>query len=305
MTDLLLGVDGGGTKTRAVVAAADGHVLGEGLAPSCNQYTVGFEAAAMALRAAIGQALASVPGATLPVAAACFGLAGVDRPGDDALFAGWAERERIARRVRIVNDGELVLAAGTPDGWGIAVIAGTGSICFGRAPDGRAARAGGWGWLLGDEGSGYDMAVRALRLATQTADGRAAAPSILRMVLEQWSLGAPDDLVPHAYRPQTTAAVVARLAAPLAALGEAGDPHARVILEAGGRELARHVDVVARKLDLSCPPLALAGGLLVASRVMREAILAAVTIEIGPATVVADPTLGAIALARRLLAGVG
>src|SRR4029453_12414402 len=78
------------------------------------------------------------------------------------------------------------LAAGAPEGWGVALIAGTGSFCWGRDAAGRSARVGGWGFLLGDEGSGYDLAVQALRLATQTADGRAEAHAILRAILDHW-----------------------------------------------------------------------------------------------------------------------
>ena len=83
--------------------------------------------------------------APAPVDVACLGLAGFDRPGDRRILAGWAEEARWAHRLVLANDGDLVIAAGTPEGWGIGVIAGTGSIAVGRARNGRTARAGGWG----------------------------------------------------------------------------------------------------------------------------------------------------------------
>ena len=89
----------------------------------------------------------------------------------------WAEQAGWARSVLMVNDGDLVIAAGTPEGWGIGVIAGTGSIAVGRTKDGRTARAGGWGHLIGDEGSAYRIVLDALRLVARRADGRDPRPS--------------------------------------------------------------------------------------------------------------------------------
>jgi N-acetylglucosamine kinase-like BadF-type ATPase len=98
-----------------------------------------------------------------PVAVACLGLAGFDRPEDKQLLSEWAETGHWAERLLLVNDGDLVVAAGTPEGWGVGVIAGTGSIAVARAPDGRKARAGGWGHLIGDEGSAYGTVLAALK----------------------------------------------------------------------------------------------------------------------------------------------
>jgi N-acetylglucosamine kinase-like BadF-type ATPase len=200
-----------------------------------------------------------------------------------------------------VSDAELVLAAGTPDGWGVALICGTGSIAWGRAPDGRSARAGGWGYLLGDEGSGYDIALRALRLATQTADGRAAAPALLQAALDHWGLQAPEQLIGQIYRPETTRAEIAALAQRIVALAESGEPASVSLLDDAAVELSRLAITVARKLDLIAPPVALAGGLLGASHQLRQGIAAIVGVELGPLTFVEEPAQGAVKIARRLL----
>ena len=113
------------------------------------------------------------------VASACLGLSGVDRPSDISLIRSWADSFQIAERLMIVNDARLVLAAGTPAGHGVGLICGTGSIAFGRSPDGKMSRAGGWGYILGDEGSGYDIAIQAMRAATQAIDGRGQAYACL------------------------------------------------------------------------------------------------------------------------------
>src|SRR6185295_10039559 len=111
-----------------------------------------------------------------------------------------------------------------------ALISGTGSVCLGRACDGRSARAGGWGPLLGDEGSGYDIAVRSLRLATQAADGRAEAPALLDAVLRHWALADPVALIHYVHDPSRTAAQVASLATVALSLAAGGDAPARGIV---------------------------------------------------------------------------
>jgi N-acetylglucosamine kinase-like BadF-type ATPase len=200
----------------------------------------------------------------------------------------------------VVNDAELVMAGGTPDGWGVALISGTGSVCLGRTREGRTARVGGWGPLLGDEGSGYDIAMRALRVATQAADGRAQAPALLKAVLEHWSLKEPGALIHYVHAPERTAAELAGLATAVLSLAARNDAAARGVVEEGARELARHVDSVVRTLRLQKPPLAVGGGLLGGQ--LRAAVLAAVKSELGPVKYVLDPSQGAVVLARRLLA---
>ncbi len=127
-----------------------------------------------AIRARVRNAAGLHP---VAVDVACLGLAGFDRPDDRKILASWADEAGWAHRIVLVNDGDLVVAAGTPEGWGIGVIAGTGSIAVGRTPDGRTARAGGWGHLIGDEGSAYSVVLDALRLVARRADGRDPRPA--------------------------------------------------------------------------------------------------------------------------------
>jgi N-acetylglucosamine kinase-like BadF-type ATPase len=302
MTDLLLGIDGGGSGTRALLADRSGVILGAGAAGPGNYQAVGFDAAAQAIEAAIGAAFrdAGLEGIE-PVAAACLGLAGTGRPKDRALFEAWAAQQGIARRCAIVGDAELALAAGTPEGWGVSLICGTGSIAWGRAPDGRTARAGGWGYLLGDEGSGYDIALRALRLATQTADGRAAAPALLQAALDHWSLREPEQLIGQIYRPEMTRAEIAALAQRVITLADTGDSIAAGLLDDAARDLARLVAAVTRKLELIAPPIALAGGLLCSGERLRQGIAESASIAPGSLSLVEDPARGAVAIARRIL----
>jgi N-acetylglucosamine kinase-like BadF-type ATPase len=313
---LLLAVDGGGTSTQALVADLDGTVLARGLGPSSNLHNVGFEGACQAVTTAIDGALAQVRGSvTAPstpgttgrwgsagIAAACFGLSGVDSASDEAQVSTWVREQAIAPHFQVVNDSELVLAAGTPAGWGVAVISGTGSVCLGRSPEGRSARVGGWGPLLGDEGSGYHIASLALHKATQAADGRVDAPALLKAVLRHWSLSDPSTLIRHVHAETTSASDIAGLATVVVDLAGRNDAAAMAVITEAARELAQQIDTVVRILRLTTPPLAMGGRLLLRA-VLRKAVLAAIQTEMGPVAQVTDSALGAVVMARRLLPG--
>jgi len=307
--ELLLAVDGGGTKTQAVVADLEGKVLARGLAPSSTVHNVGFEQSCQALTTAIEGALVNVLGPqsrgegrvwrSARIAAACFGLAGIDSAEDEAEVSRWVREQAITSRFAVVNDAELILAGGTPEGWGVALVGGTGSVCLGRTREGRTVRVGGWGPILGDEGSGYQIAVSALRRATQTADGRASAKALLDAVLRHWSLSDAVALIRHVHAEQTTPSEIAGLASVVLDLAARGDADAKAIVDEAASELARHVQAVVRKMGVAKPPLALSGGLLRAS--LRQAVLAKIEGEVGAVNYVTDPPLGGVVLARRLL----
>ena len=305
MRELLIGLDGGGSKTLALLADAEGRVIGRGGAGASNYQNIGATAAWVALDTAIAAAFADAGLEQSAVGAVGLGLAGVDRPEDRALFEGWAAGRFGGAPLVIANDAELVLAAGTPAGWGIALISGTGSIVFGRSPHGEMARAGGWGHILGDEGSGYAIGVDALRTIMRAFDGRGAATALTEAVLAHWSLKTPPDLVGRVYRESDSTAEIATLAALVDAAAGNGDAVAADILHAAGRDLAITVEAVARGLALPIPmPCALAGGVIVKGQQVRAAFLAAVDalgLRLGPITPVTEPAQGAVRLAAGLL----
>jgi N-acetylglucosamine kinase-like BadF-type ATPase len=303
----LLAVEGGGSKTTALLTDLEGKNLGRGFGPGSNLHSAGLESAGKAVAMAIDGALINATG-RLPeggswretgIAAACFGLAGIDGPEDEAQLTAWVRGQAVAERFVVVNDSELVVAAGTPDGWGVALISGAGSVCLGRTPQGRTLRVGGWGHLLGDEGSGYRLALEALRLATQTVDGRADADALLRAILRHWSLPDAGALIRHVHAPGMTPADIAALAPVVGTLAAGGDPAAQALVAQSVKDLARQVDTAIRRLALSNPPLALAGSQLRSD--MRRALTAAITSPLGVVTFVEDPCRGAMTLARRLL----
>jgi len=171
--EFLLGVDGGGSKAAALLADGQGRMVGRGLAGPSNYHGIGTAAASTALRAALSAALAQAEVELASVRALCLGLAGVARPADKVWLEAWLAERAPGIPAMIVNDTDLMLAGGTPDEWGVALICGTGSNVYGRDRQGRVARAGGWGYLLGDEGSGYAIGLAALQAILRAADGRA------------------------------------------------------------------------------------------------------------------------------------
>jgi N-acetylglucosamine kinase-like BadF-type ATPase len=310
--DLLLGVEGGHC-TEAIIATADGRCLGRGLGPPSNHHRVGIEASRKALAIAIEGAFAQVnaqrvglrsfeEGASWQdgggIGAACFGLSGVDSAQDEALYSSWLTGLGVPFKFAIVNDSELTLSGGTPDGWGVGLISSTGSICVGRRPSGQTLRVGGWGHVLGDEGSGYAIATEALKLATQAADGRGGSPSMLQAALNHWKLAEPKDLIGTVYGRERNAGDVASFAARVIDLAGRNEPAAREVLGHAATALALHVDTVVDKLGLQDPPLGLGGVMM--RIVFKKMILERIKSPLGPVAVVADPLQGAVATARRL-----
>lgn len=303
----LLAVEGGGSKTTALLTDLEGKAAGRGFGPGSNPNAVGAEAAHKAIAMAIDGALINATG-RLPegsawqqtgIAAAALGLAGIDGPDDEAQLTAWVRRQQLAERFVVVNDSELVVAAGTPEGWGVALISGVGSVCLARSPQGRTVRVGGWGHLLGDEGSGYRLAIEALRLATQTVDGRASADVLLRAILRHWSLPDANALIRHVHAPGVGPADIAGLSPAVVTLAATGDAAARALVDESVKDLARQVDTAIRKLGLDKPPLAFAGSHLRGD--VRRGVLTAIESPLGDVAFVDDPCRGAVTLAKRLL----
>ncbi|MGC9400034.1 MAG: N-acetylglucosamine kinase [Anaerolineae bacterium] len=294
----VVGVDGGGTKTRALVGDAEGDVLGRGEAGPSNVQAVGVAATRAALDAAVAAALddAGLRGAPR---ALCLGMAGAGRAADRAIIEHWAAARFPEAAVRVVHDGRLVLAAGTSEGWGIAVLCGTGSLVYGMDPYGTEARAGGWGYLLGDEGSGYALGRAALRAVARAADGRGPATALTTAVLAHWSLDGPEALIEHVYRPPLPRAAIAELAPLVIAAAEAGDGVAGALVREAGEALADAVRAVVGQLAFPDPiPCALAGSVIVRARSIRRALLNAVSrLSLAPVASVEEPARGALQLA--------
>ncbi len=305
--DLVLGLDGGGTSTVALLARRAGgragawELLGRGVAGPSNPHAVGTGRALRSLDEAVERAFAAAGVPRKPVRAACLGVAGAGRPDDQRVIAGWADRVGLAHAVDVTGDAPLLPAAGTPDGWGAAVVAGTGSMAFATDRAGLTARAGGWGHLLGDEGSGYALALAGLQAVARAADGRGPATLLTDRLLDEFGLDRPEEMIRAVYGGATDRTSVAALAPLVLALADAGDRVAASLAADAAGHLALAVAAAARQLDLGPTfPLAVAGGLLLNSAGYQARLLDALRargLRPDPVTLVREPAEGAVRLA--------
>ncbi len=302
--EYVIGVDAGGTKTVALLAQPGDRqpyqILGRGTAGPANLSAQTLHEVQEAIRSAIAAAFDEAKVTAHSVRTACLAIAGAGRAQHRITLLRWASEAQIARHVQVVHDAEPILYVANDAGVGVALIAGTGSLAYGRDPSGRDARCGGWGHLMGDEGSGYAIAVAGLRAAVRAADGRGPRTRLLTAFLEQLDCPAVSDLIPAIYDPSVTRATIASLARIV--FREADDTVAAAILDEAAAELAHMVRQVSQQLGFGDGDyeLAMTGGVLTHNpdycrRVVDE--LARNHIRPAKSTTVAEPVEGAVLLA--------
>ncbi|HLH16345.1 MAG TPA: BadF/BadG/BcrA/BcrD ATPase family protein [Bryobacteraceae bacterium] len=287
---LFLGVDGGQSGTTAVIGDETGRILGAGEAGPCNHATAA-EGRAKLERAVSGSlaaacAAAGLDPATVSFEAACFGMSG--GPEDkEAILAGMLR----ARRLIVTTDAVTALAGATTDGLGIIVIAGTGSIAFGRNAAGRAARAGGWGYVFGDEGGAFDIARQALRAILRMEEGWGPPTRLRELLLEATGSASANAALHRFYTPEWPRSRVATLAPLVDGAADGGDAVAAQIVANAAQQLAVLAAGVRSQLWTAGQPVDLAyiGGVF-QSRNVLERFRALV--ELDGATRCAPPLVG-------------
>jgi N-acetylglucosamine kinase-like BadF-type ATPase len=295
----VLGIDAGGTKTVCLLADAHGTVLASARGPGANLQAQGELEVEKVLHEVMESALA---GRRLTPAAICLGIAGVDRPDDAAIMRGIMRRIGYKTPTLVVNDALVALTAGAGDHAGIVVICGTGSICYGRDAEGRAARSGGWGYIFGDEGSGYWIGRRALSAVVRHTDGRGPATSVTPRVLEHFGVTTVSELVQEVHLRDPRRHRVASLGEAVQAAADEGDPMARSIVEEGAEELVLAAASVAERLGMrgAVFPLVLAGGIFRGVPALRARVLERlpdVAPRSQPSLLTVEPAVGAVRLA--------
>jgi N-acetylglucosamine kinase-like BadF-type ATPase len=307
--EYVIGVDGGGSKTIAWLARRDGNandICGRGASGPGNPRSAGFDVAQANIDGAIAAAFADASVPRCKAAAACLGLAGAGRPSERERITAWAAERQLATVVTVHSDPELALAAGTPDNWGIALLCGTGSLAFGRTRDGRTDRCGGWGYLLGDEGSGYAIALAALNAAVRSADGRGEPTILLERFMKALDAQTPMALTERVYDPSVTPGQLAQGSKLVFEAAETDAVAQRIIARAAD-DMAEMVITLSRRLGFAGDyPLALAGSVIVKQAGFRALVLDGLAKQgVAPSVtqIVPEPVQGAVILARRCLAG--
>jgi N-acetylglucosamine kinase-like BadF-type ATPase len=288
----VLGIDAGGTKTVCYLADENGKLLGEGRAGGANLKAEGELAVEKVLHTVMAQAI----GERKPeVAAICLGMAGADRDDEKALVRDIMRRIGAQARTVVVNDALVALVAGIGDGPGVVIICGTGSIAYGRS-------AGGWGHVLGDEGSGYWIGRRALRAVARAADGRGPATSLTPRVLNHFAVAKPVDLIAEIYDRQLPHHALAQLARQVQQSRDEGDEVATQILEQAAHELVRAARSVVERLSMQqeAVQFVLAGGVFTGVPFLAEELkrrLPAIAPRGQVKRLEIEPAMGAVRLA--------
>ncbi len=299
--NIYLGVDGGGTKTQAVLMDEAKNVIGEGFAGASNPLRVGVETAVANISQAIVMASDAAHRSRGDIVAATFGLAGVRR-----LDLRQRIRERLAEKleiklVEVVTDAEIALFGTTLGGAGVVLIAGTGSICYGKNAAGETAIAGGWGPLAGDEGGGSSIARRGLQAIAKASDGRGRATKLSAAGVEYFRTSTPENLLVAIYSPQMDNAKIAGFARFVVETARDGDQVALEILREAGLELGLAAGAVIGKLRLKNKkvPIGQVGSIFRAGSLMTDSLLETVH-RFAPKAYLAEPILQPASAAARM-----
>jgi N-acetylglucosamine kinase-like BadF-type ATPase len=296
---VVAGADVGATKTVAAVSEGDrelARVIGPGAAVRPDRAMSAAATLARVVRSALNQI------GRLRVDALVVGAAGVGRDPERRALRDALRVEDLADRLQVTTDLEIALEAAFPAAPGVVLLVGTGSVAVARLPDGRIVRQGGYGWQMGDDGSGYALGRTALLEVGRAQDGRGPATALLATLCTAIRSDGFQDLVRWAANAEP--AEVASLAGAVLTAAEGGDEVANRVVDQAATELAAHVAALATQFSTDAPvPTALGGGLLghpTYRRAIQKALRKVAGVQIIPDPI--DPVLGALEMARRLVA---
>jgi N-acetylglucosamine kinase-like BadF-type ATPase len=301
-----LGIDGGGTKTRCVLAD-ETAVLAKSMTGGSNIVRLGETQAREALHAAIHQVCATARISPDQICAVCIGAAGAARPEIAAKIRSILAElvSKISRaNIEVVGDTVIALEAAFGAGPGVIAIAGTGSIVYGRDAAGHTARAGGWGFAVSDEGSGHWIGRRAIS-AILSARDQGLETALTAMLLQAWKLNTIDELVQQAN--STPPPDFPRLFPIVLRAAAEADSIARYLLDDAGAGLAALAAIVVRRLaphaTAAMLPVAMTGSVFRQSPEVRQVFYNTLQTSFPGIDVrqdLADPVEGALARARAM-----
>ena len=295
----VLGIDGGGSGTRAVLATPEGRVLGVGKAGPANPRSVSRRDTRAALDAAAAGAWRAAGRTRAAADAAFLGIAGVRHAEERDESLGMARELHLGAEIGVHHDLRIALTGATGGAPGTVLVAGTGSACYGRSPTGQEARAGGHGPAFGDAGSGYAVALAAIRQALRETDGLSPQSALGRAVFRHFAPDGDDCRLNARTRSE-----IAAFCPEVLRLANSGEPGAESIVTGAAEALAELCATVARRLDMAAPRVVRAGGFAGApeffGRWLRPALLRHVP-DAAPETALLSPAGGAVLEALRLL----
>lgn len=306
MLDTVLGFDAGGTRTECAVMTLDGRLLGTGVSGPGNFQLVRESGIGKVIKESAEIAL-NAAGAHVRVLAAFVGMAGATRLEERRAAKAVCEQLNLSPQWRVMGDMVPALAAGTHGREGIVIISGTGAICWGCDASGTSARASGWGYLLGDEGSGFHIAQRGLIAALQSFDGRGPKTSLVNRILHAIDCPDMEAMIAKVYGEDVPRPWIAALAPVVVEAAADGDAVASEILEAAAHDHVAAILAVYRRLDFNAELTVVAtGGLFQNTDVLFQRVRVLLSEVLPDATLIVpkvEPVLGACYLASRMVQG--
>jgi glucosamine kinase len=272
MSDIVIGVDGGGSKTRVLVGTVEGEVLATVDGPKSAVTPGEAQRSADVIGDLVARALGEIaqPGAVTPRVLYC-GIAGAGRDEERRALHAALDAMELAEEVIIDSDGLIAMYDAFDDRAGILLVVGTGSIAYGRSPAGEIVRCGGWGPAFGDEGSGGWIGRRALGIVAASSDGREPPTALLFPILAATQCEDIQDLIPWAAAADARA--FASLAPVVLSTAAAGDPRANALVTLAAEELVLHIRALARQLftdERAAVAVAVSGGLMSRGSPLRK-----------------------------------
>lgn len=254
----ILGVDGGGTKTVIRITDFSGNIVSETITGAGNYKSVGVDVAKSNIIEGIFKAIRYIKDESDDVffTSSCFGLSGFDSEQDGEIFKNIIFNKKIKKllhpdKIIICNDSRIGLAAGTENKNAIMIICGTGSNCFGINEEGEEAKANGWDFILGDEGSAYEIGVKALRAIMRAFDKRGKKTLLTQTILKDLNLKNIQDLIDWCYNIPFSSERFAALTKTVCSTAELGDKISIKLLKDEAKEALISISIVAKKLKLA------------------------------------------------------
>ncbi len=265
----VVGIDGGGTKTTALIADKQGNVVSS-LEKGPLNYNGQEEAVIQQSIQSIMRAIDEGCGGLEHCAHICLGAAGMSNPVVRAKLEQHIRASGYTGGLTITGDQDTALWGAHGNGFGIILIAGTGSICYGRSIDGQMHRAGGYGYLIDDGGSGYGIGIELLKAVVRAHDGRCSPTILTELVMKQLELSTIAELIGFVYAPSTNKKEIAAIAPLLTVAYEQGDEAASRIILQSAAELFELVQPVAERLKLQSGVVAFTGSVLTHNEQIRS-----------------------------------
>jgi N-acetylglucosamine kinase-like BadF-type ATPase len=305
VSDLLVGVDGGNSKTDLVLLTGDGEVLAAVRGRTCAPYQLGMVGAMESLDELVRETLtaAGLSVAEAPLAAGVFALAGADLPHEEAELLAAVSARGWTRRTVVRNDAFALLRAGSDRTWGVAVVCGAGINGVGVGPDGGVARFPALGGISGDWGGGHDVGMAGLGAAVRAIDGRGPATVLTEMVPVHFGRRDPVDVMTAMHIGEIDERRVVELPPIVFAAARQGDAVAARIVLRLAEEVVACATAAIRRLDLAAadPDVVLGGSLLRAELPLLDDAVRAGVLAVAPGAVIThvavDPVVGAAQLA--------